>query len=255
MDHPNSITQLIDADGYIYSAAFAAQETVHWEDDVYTVWADLAAAKDIFLAEIDRLENLNRTTKSIICLTDAAPCFRKDFYPDYKGNRGIRPMLYHALREWVLEHYGDACYLRPRLEADDILGILQTHPSIIKGPRMIVSPDKDLMQIPGKLMNPRTKDRYDVEAKDGERWFYTQILTGDTVDNYPGCPGIGTVKALPILNKDPENPWPHIVKAYEKAGLTEEDALIQARCARILRASEYDFKSKEPILWDPPRLA
>jgi DNA polymerase-1 len=39
----------------------------------------------------------------------------------------------------------------------------------------------------------------------------------------------------------------------EKHGLSEEYMLRQARLARILRASDYDFKRKEPILWLPPR--
>ena len=37
--------------------------------------------------------------------------------------------------------------------------------------------------------------------------------------------------------------------AFEKKGLTESDALVQARVARILRASDYDFAAKKPILW------
>jgi len=41
------------------------------------------------------------------------------------------------------------------------------------------------------------------------------------------------------------------VAAFESRGLTEEDALIQARVARILRADDYDFKESQPILWSP----
>ena len=43
------------------------------------------------------------------------------------------------------------------------------------------------------------------------------------------------------------------MEAFEKKGLTEDDALLQARVARILRASDYDFKKKEPIMWTPVR--
>ena len=45
--------------------------------------------------------------------------------------------------------------------------------------------------------------------------------------------------------------WAAVVATYEKAKLSEGDALTQARVARILRASDYDFKRKEPILWQP----
>jgi hypothetical protein len=42
------------------------------------------------------------------------------------------------------------------------------------------------------------------------------------------------------------------VKAYDKAGLSEEEALTQARVARICRAEDYDRKSKKVNLWEPP---
>ena len=37
----------------------------------------------------------------------------------------------------------------------------------------------------------------------------------------------------------------------EKQGLTEEDALLQARVARILRDGEYDYNKEEVVLWKP----
>ena len=43
--------------------------------------------------------------------------------------------------------------------------------------------------------------------------------------------------------------------AYVEAGLTDAHALTQARVARILRASDYNFKERTPILWTPPSLS
>ena len=76
-----------------------------------------------------------------------------------------------------------------------------------------------------------------------------QTLVGDTTDGYPGLKGIGDKRATALLEK--EASWETVVKAYEKAGETEEDALVQARLARILRASDYNFETREPILWSP----
>ena len=45
--------------------------------------------------------------------------------------------------------------------------------------------------------------------------------------------------------------WQHVLKAYAKAGLSEEEALTQARVARICRSNDYDFKTKQVILWSP----
>ena len=81
-----------------------------------------------------------------------------------------------------------------------------------------------------------------------------QTLTGDTVDCYPGCPGVGPVKAQRILDEDGDeyDLWLNVVMAFEKAGLTEEDALVQARLARILTTSDYNYDKEEPILWTAP---
>ena len=43
--------------------------------------------------------------------------------------------------------------------------------------------------------------------------------------------------------------WDLVKKSFEKCGMTEEDALLNARMARILRFEDYDFKNKEAILW------
>ena len=47
------------------------------------------------------------------------------------------------------------------------------------------------------------------------------------------------------------HPWARVVRTFESRGLTEEDALVQARVARILREGDYDFAERQPILWSP----
>ena len=110
-----------------------------------------------------------------------------------------------------------------------------------------------MKQIIGKqwMLHRADEGFIEVTPEEADRWFYMQTLTGDATDGYSGCPGGGPKKAEAILEAAGENPWPAIVAAYEKAGLSEEAALQQARVARILRASDYNFKKKEPILWKP----
>jgi DNA polymerase-1 len=60
---------------------------------------------------------------------------------------------------------------------------------------------------------------------------------------------VGPVKAERILAH--QDHWNAVLNAYEKAGLSEQDALVQARVARILRASDYDFKERKVKLWEP----
>ena len=42
-----------------------------------------------------------------------------------------------------------------------------------------------------------------------------------------------------------------VVSAFKDKGLTEEDALVNARLARILTADDYDFDKRQPKLWSP----
>lgn len=138
-------------------------------------------------------------------------------------------------------------YKYPGLEADDVLGIWATRGGIDP---IIVSDDKDLKTIPGKLY--RQGELEEIDPVFADYYWLSQTLTGDTADGYPGCPGIGAVKAEKVLKGCKGTMWEAVVEAYEKAGLTAEDALIQARLARILRASDWDATKKEVILWTPP---
>jgi DNA polymerase-1 len=75
-------------------------------------------------------------------------------------------------------------------------------------------------------------------------------MAGDQTDGYGGVPGIG-VKRAETLFKDKGYTWKTVVSAFEEKDLTEDDALVNARLARILTVEDYDFTKKEPILWTP----
>ena len=45
--------------------------------------------------------------------------------------------------------------------------------------------------------------------------------------------------------------WSTVVKAFTDKGLTEDDALLNARLARILTIDDYDTKEQTPKLWTP----
>jgi DNA polymerase-1 len=153
-------------------------------------------------------------------------------------------MGFKSIRERVMKEYEHAVIVKPTLEADDVIGILATK---YPDEYAIWSADKDLKQIPAKHL---TDDGFiDISAEAADLFFYTQVLTGDTADNYKGCPGIGAVKAEALLSKGEH--WQTVVAAYEKAGLSEEDALIQARVARILRTTDWNEEKQEVNLWLP----
>mgnify|MGYP003154148121 CR=1 FL=1 len=107
---------------------------------------------------------------------------------------------------------------------------------------MIVSPDKDMKQIPGQLYN--FDEMFTVNKDDGAKWHLIQSLAGDQTDGYGGVPGIGVKRAEAYS-------WETVVNAFKDKDLSEEDALVNARLAKILTKDDYDFKKKRPILWSP----
>ena len=241
---------LIDGDIIAYKASTMAEHSIKWEDStVWTLHADENQGKYNILSEIENLkENLNASNITI-ALTDGVN-FRKDILPSYKDNRKEKrkPLILGAMRKWLIEVYDAVIY--PNLEADDVLGILATEPNN-KEEKIICSLDKDLRQIPGKLsQDGRTIIKRSKTECDW--WHLIQTLTGDSVDNFSGCPKIGIVTAQKIL-KDKKLPikkqWDLVIKAYAKEGLQEHDALQQARVARILRHGEYNKQTHEVTQW------
>lgn len=132
-----------------------------------------------------------------ICYLTGDNNFRYKIYPEYKANRKDQPKPTYLpiARERLITSYNaivsDGC------EADDLVGI--EHYKRGCEPT-IVSVDKDLDQYVGWHYNPKKKIRYLVSPNDAIRFFYYQMLVGDTADNVHGCKGIGKVKATRYLD-------------------------------------------------------
>lgn len=253
---------IIDADGILFAKATTAEAKIGDGEYMPLIGEDECYMQ--ILHEFDRMQSLVKCDTSLVCLSDSSKnCFRKKIYPDYKENRkaSYRPTMLEAMRQRVLnsdDGYGKLAI--KTLEADDVCGIssgiLQE-----RGKRaVIVSPDKDMATIPGLWFNPRpslggaVRPIETITELEADRNFLTQALTGDSADGYPGCPGIGPKKSGDILNNcySLEDMWEGVVEAFLSKGLTEDDALVQARTARILRNSDWDSEEKKVILWSPP---
>ena len=244
------LTALIDGDIYIFKAAAVAEHAVEWTEDLWTLHAHMSDAVLFFDEQIEQIKKDTEATNIIVALSDTRN-FRYDVYPDYKHNRKDKrpPLLRAPLKEYAQAKYES--FLRPGLEGDDVLGILATSDTIVKGEKIVVSIDKDMKTVPCTFYNSGHKTFTEITEDEADYWHMFQTLTGDIADGYPGCPGIGPVRAEKLL--DGSDRWGAVVAAYEKAGLCEEQALIQARIARICRKSDYNFKMKEVILWTPQK--
>ena len=245
---------LVDADGILYAAALDGQVVVDGEP------LQLLDDEEIFKRCLERIEAqtdmLGDCPQVFICLSDRVN-FRKSILPSYKGNRkgSARPVRLDALRAMIVERdILFPVFLISGLEADDVCGIMSTKFQEDGYEACILSPDKDMLTIPGMSLTPKGELSIITQERADREHLY-QALIGDTTDNYKGCPGIGPVKADRLLDAvemfPGEDVWDFIVSAFEDAGLTEEDALVQARVARILRVSDWDFEKKEVILWTP----
>ena len=237
---------LLDTDIFAYQATTSAETEIDMGGDIWSLTMDMQQAKDTFEAAVDGIKERLDTNDVLCCMSDHAGNFRKKVWPDYKSNRrkSRKPVGYVAFCDWVRETYSTAS--RPMLEADDVMGIIGSKPGN-EGKVTIVSDDKDMKTIPGRLYRPMSDELLEITAEDADRYFLTQVLTGDTADGYKGVPGIGPKKAEAILGPRPH--WGAVEKAYIDAGLTTDDAIQQARLARILRWS--DWHEGEPKLWTP----
>ncbi len=151
--------------------------------------------------------------KMIVIFDAARENFRNEIYPEYKANRGEAPddliPQFPLIRECVKS------FNIPQLEiegfeADDLIATYVNLAEKDKIETIIVSSDKDLMQLVSKnvtMLDPMKNKK--IEIKDVEEKFgvqpgkviFIQALTGDKVDNIPGAPGIGPKTASQLINE------------------------------------------------------
>ena len=244
---------LIDGDMVCFRACSSVEREINWGNDIWTLHVDLNEAKE-------RFESIMETTitdaldahkyhgafEVKFCFTDRAN-FRHAILPTYKANRAgkRKPVGYAALVSWVKAEYDTIT--KANLEADDCMGIFATNPKY-RDKCIIISGDKDLMCIPGYHYDFLHKEYGHSSDEDAMRHFFMQTLMGDTTDGYSGCPKVGKVTAQRILDKDCS--WHAVKESYEKAGLSENVAITQARVAKILTVDDLD-KEGNVILWKP----
>jgi len=232
---------LIDADYIVYKACAGAEDEIDWGDDVITVVSKFSEAMKNVERDLTKIkgEFMWDVPEMILFFSDSKN-FRKKIFADYKGHRNRKkPCGYRRVITDLGKRY--ELIRLPELEADDSMGIYATeHPGNI-----IVSPDKDMRQIPGKLFD--MKETVTIEPEEGRRWHLIQTLAGDQTDGYSGCPGIGIKRAVTLFEEGGYN-WDVVVKAFADKDLGEDVALMNAQLAKILTNKDYDG---QVIPWTP----
>jgi 5'-3' exonuclease len=129
--------------------------------------------------------------------------FRKEFYPEYKETKGrsaarkTRPTHEVSCLNWLKGE--PFTIVAEGVEADDVIAI---EGASLPETTVIITVDKDLLQVPGHHFNPRkgaALGNRNINAKEAFDFFKLQLLKGDPMDKIPGLPGVGEKKAEKFL--------------------------------------------------------
>jgi DNA polymerase I len=253
-------TILLDADIVAYKVAAVSQQDHDFGDTGKARVLEHDKALELTDEIVGEYCEATKAKRAVICLSSEKN-FRKELDGTYKANRKNveRPELLQWAKDYLAREYPS--FIRPRLEADDCMGILAMRPALL-GPRyadtdvIMVSEDKDMRTIPAKLYNPNHPDLgiITITEEEANRFHMYQTICGDPTDGYPGCPGVGPKSPFVTYlmeDAEPDEFWDVVLEAYASKGFTEDDAILQARLAHILWDSSYNFKTKKVRLWQP----
>ncbi|MHB8122506.1 MAG: DNA polymerase I [Desulfuromonadaceae bacterium] len=195
---------LVDGSSYIYRAYYAIRHlsspTGFPTNAIYGfIQMLLKLLKDYNPQHVAVVFDAGRTT------------FRTEMYPDYKANRAAMPddlrMQMEPIRD-VVRAFNIPSLELPGYEADDIIGALAGRFAARGGKVVVVTGDKDLMQIVTEHVTllDTMKGKESGIAEVVERFGVgpeqvTDILglAGDSSDNIPGVPGIGEKTATKLI--------------------------------------------------------
>jgi len=202
---------LIDGSGYIFRAYHALPPLTRKSDGL-----PVGAVQGFCNMLWKLLKETNageKPTHLAVIFDYSSKSFRNEFYPEYKAHRpeppaDLRPQF--GLIRQATRAFNVACVEQENYEADDLIATYARQASEAGATCRIVSSDKDLMQLirPGVSLYDTMKDREVGEPEVLEKFGVTpdkvidvQALSGDSVDNVPGVPGIGVKTGAQLVNE------------------------------------------------------
>lgn len=203
---------LVDGSGYIFRAYHALPPLTRKSDGLPVgavsgfcnmLWKLMQDARNTDVGIVP--------THFAVIFDYSSKTFRSELYPEYKANRSAPPEdlipQFGLIRE-ATKAFNLPCIETEGFEADDLIATYARLACEAGGDTTIISSDKDLMQLVGPTvgMYDPMKDRQIGVAEVIEKWgvppekmIDLQALTGDSVDNVPGVPGIGPKTAAQLL--------------------------------------------------------
>lgn len=214
-----------------------------------------------FLQAMDKIAEHYPTDHMVITFDAGEKVFRHDKFEDYKKDRKPMPddLVWQVpMISDIAKLQGLPVLLKEGYEADDILGTLVERFADKFEKVVIVSGDKDLMQLVGgnvviyesykdqEFDAPAVKEKLGVSPEQVTDYL---ALTGDSIDGVPGVPGVGSKRAKAFLEKygdlktalDKED---KLAEHREVAELSYE--LVQLHTDVPIKIKDADLKRAEP---------
>lgn len=170
------------------------------------------------LTSVDRVirhvaVNVAQTHHVIVCL-DSVESWRKQLYPEYKGNRATTTAIWNNRLSLHCAEHGFHTMRALGFEADDVIATLVTRAAKAGHTSAVLSGDSDLLMLAsifcdvfqfGKKGEDRYQlrtmawiaERYGIRSARDLRGY--KAMVGEQSDNLPGLDGIGKVKAAKLL--------------------------------------------------------
>jgi DNA polymerase-1 len=259
---------LIDGYGYVFRAYHALPPLTRKSDGA-PVGAAVGFANMLNKLLEDEFVKGDGTHVAVV-FDAGAETFRNDIFEDYKANRDETPDDLIPQFDFIHatpDAFGITSVEQPGFEADDLIA---TYARLVReagGEAIIVSSDKDLMQLVGPsvtMFDPMKNRRIgpeEVREKFGvgpNKVVEVQALAGDPTDNVPGVPGIGIKTAALLINEygDVENLLEHageIKQTKRRENLIEfaEDARMSRELVMLRDDVEVDDDLTQLTYEDP----
>ena len=213
-DGPRVRLYLIDGSGFIFRA-FHALPPLTRKSDGLPVGAVQGFCNMLWKLLVDMKSGDDAPTHLAVVFDHSEKTFRNKLYDQYKAHRPPAPedlVPQFPLVRDATKAFGVPCIELPGYEADDLIAAYACKVRDMGGEVLIVSSDKDLMQLVGPqvsmldtMKTPNLKigaeqvfDKFGVTP---DKVVDVQALCGDSVDNVPGAPGIGIKTASLLINE------------------------------------------------------
>ncbi|GJL79094.1 MAG: DNA polymerase [Nitrospinaceae bacterium] len=255
---------LIDGSSYIFRAFFGVRQNLSTSKGLPT------NALYGFVTMLQKVVRDENPDYLVVAFDSKEKTFRHEMYPQYKANREVPPedlVQQFPYFEPIVKAHKIHSIRIPGVEADDIIGTLARQGKEAGLSVVIVSGDKDMMQLIGPhvhmldTMKNKQFGKKDVIEKFGvgpDRVIEVMGLMGDSSDNIPGVKGVGPKTAAELIQKygSIENLYKHIEeidkkKLKQKLETDKENALLSRQLVTIdtgvdMDGTLEDFKTAEP---------